>query len=93
MYEVKAGASRAQALADPTRLSIALAVRQHPRELLDRIADEVGRDQSLISRHCQKLYEVGILDRFAKGRPHYSVTDFGERLLQLLMEGPESHRP
>jgi DNA-binding transcriptional ArsR family regulator len=88
---VRAGAKRAQALSDPTRLSIALAIRDHPRQLVDQIAEEVGRHQSLVSRHCQKLYEAGLLDRAMRGHPDYALSDYGARLVRLVMEKPELH--
>lgn len=88
--DARAGVQRAKALADPTRLQIALEIRAHPHGSIDQIAERVDRHQSLVSRHCTRLYEAGLAHRNATGHPHYWLTDYGEALLVLLMSG-EAH--
>ena len=66
--DIRLAAERAQALADPTRLSIALILRdaQPAPVTVSKIAEKIGRDRGLVSRHCAKLHEAGLLTKTYK---------------------------
>jgi ArsR family transcriptional regulator, lead/cadmium/zinc/bismuth-responsive transcriptional repressor len=89
--EIKAAAARAKALSDPTRLRVALAISELPGELIERIAEEIGRHQSLVSRHAQVLYEAGLVDRLAKWKPHYVLNSYGEELIGQVVSSPHDY--
>jgi DNA-binding transcriptional ArsR family regulator len=60
---IRLAAERAHALGDPTRLSVALILRDaYPAPVsVSEIAEEIGRDRSLVSRHCSKLRRAGFV--------------------------------
>ena len=93
--EIWAAAGRAKALGDATRLTVALAFRRRPgARYVGDIAVEIDRHQSLVSRHCARLHEAGLLARrmdYMPKRPMYVLTAYGEALLDLVLEGPEGH--
>jgi DNA-binding transcriptional ArsR family regulator len=79
--------SRAQALADPTRFSIAHALR-HGGELCGcDLAWIVGRSQPLISHHVKVLRQAGLASARRAGKVvFFALTAAGEQLVDAMLE-------
>lgn len=94
MPEIRRGVVRAKALGGTTRLSIAVTLRERAQAMyVDQLAAEIGRDQSLVSRHCQKLAQAGLCRRYvAFGLAHYELTDEGLALVDAVMKHQSSSR-
>lgn len=58
--QLEAWAAGAKALGDPTRLAIALALRDGERACVCDLAWVVGRDEKLISHHVRQLKGAGL---------------------------------
>jgi DNA-binding transcriptional ArsR family regulator len=83
----EAAASRAKALADPTRLSLAAALRDADGELcvcdLSWVAE---RSEKLVSHHVRVLRTAGLLRSRREGKMvMYSLTDAGRALLDAVV--------
>jgi DNA-binding transcriptional ArsR family regulator len=77
--------SRFQALSDPTRLTIALALRGAPELCVCDLAWIVERAQNLVSHHLRTLRNFGLVDFRRDGKMAlYSLTDHGRALLELV---------
>ena len=76
----------AKALADPTRLAVALALRGGERACVCDLAWIVGRDERLVSHHVRQLKGAG-LARSERDRKMvmYELTDRGSVLLAAVM--------
>jgi DNA-binding transcriptional ArsR family regulator len=80
-------ASRAKALADPTRLLIALALRDGGELCVCDLAWIIARAENLAGHHVRALRAAGLAD---SRREHkvvfYALTENGRRLLDAHLE-------
>lgn len=76
-------AARARALGDPTRLAIALALRDGECCVCD-LAWVVGRDEKLVSHHVRLLKAVALATSRRAGKmTMYALTADGRALVEL----------
>ena len=79
---IAAAATRAKALGDPTRLTIAVALREGEELCVCDLAWITGRAENLVSHHLRTLRAHGLA---TSRREHkivfYALTDLGTRLL------------
>jgi DNA-binding transcriptional ArsR family regulator len=79
-------ASAAKALADPTRLGIALALRGGECACVCDLAWIVGRDERLVSHHVRQLKAAGLATSRRDGKMiMYELTDSGRALLAAVV--------
>jgi DNA-binding transcriptional ArsR family regulator len=80
-------AARAKALGDPTRLTIASALRDDGGELcVCDLAWVVERAENLVSHHVRQLRSAGLVSSRRDGKMVlYSLTDSGRALLGTLI--------
>jgi DNA-binding transcriptional ArsR family regulator len=79
---VEAAASRARALGDPTRLSLAVSLRDGGELCVCDLAWISGRPQNLVSHHLRELKQEGLAASRRDGKiVFYSLTDPGAELL------------
>jgi ArsR family transcriptional regulator, lead/cadmium/zinc/bismuth-responsive transcriptional repressor len=80
-------AGRAKALADPTRVLIALALREGEELCVCDLAWITGRAENLVGHHLRALRGAGLAD---SRREHkivfYSLTNTGRELLDAHLE-------
>ena len=89
---VRQASSRYQALSDPTRLNIALALGGAPELCVCDLAWIVERAQNLVSHHLRALRSVGLVDYRRDGKMAlYSLTDQGRALLELVDVASAEH--
>jgi DNA-binding transcriptional ArsR family regulator len=80
--ELEAWAAGAKALGDPTRLAVAVALRDGARACVCDLAWIVGRDEKLVSHHVRQLRAAGLARSERDGRMvMYELTERGLRLL------------
>jgi DNA-binding transcriptional ArsR family regulator len=85
-------ASRFQALGDPTRLTIASALREAPELCVCDLAWIVERAQNLVSHHLRALRAAGLVDYRRDGKMAlYSLTGEGRAVLDLVSTGDAAH--
>ena len=78
-------ARAAKALADPTRLGVALALRDGERACVCDLAWVMGRDEKLISHHVRVLKAAGLARSERDGKMvMYELTPAGRRLLSAV---------
>jgi DNA-binding transcriptional ArsR family regulator len=88
----RAASSRYQALGDPTRLNIALALGGAAELCVCDLAWIVERAQNLVSHHLRALRAAGLVDYRRDGKMAlYSLTDQGRALLELVDVVPAEH--
>jgi ArsR family transcriptional regulator, lead/cadmium/zinc/bismuth-responsive transcriptional repressor len=74
-----------RALADPTRLTLALALRDGGELCVCDLAWVLERAQNLVSHHLRALRAGGLVDYRREGKMAlYSLTERGEALLELV---------
>jgi ArsR family transcriptional regulator, lead/cadmium/zinc/bismuth-responsive transcriptional repressor len=79
----RSAAARFQALADPTRLTIATALTGTPELCVCDLAWIVERSQNLVSHHLRALRAAGLVDYRRDGKMAlYSLTNHGRALLE-----------
>ena len=79
-------AAGAKALADPTRLTIALALADAERACVCDLAWIAGRDEKLVSHHLRLLKGAGMARSERDGRMvMYELTPWGRRLLEAVV--------
>ena len=79
---LEAHATGAKALSDPTRLTIALALRGGDRACVCDLAWIVGRDERLVSHHVRQLKAAGLATSRRDGKMVlYELTQRGRELL------------
>jgi DNA-binding transcriptional ArsR family regulator len=86
--ELEALARGAKGLADPTRLAIAVALRDGERACVCDLAWVVGRDEKLVSHHVRALKTAGLARSQRDGRMvMYELTVRGAALVTALAAG------
>ncbi|MBV0917957.1 ArsR/SmtB family transcription factor [Mycobacteroides chelonae] len=100
--DVESGAWAARALADPTRLTIAAALRGGDELCVCDMAWVVGQAQNLVSHHLRQLKVAGMVSSRRQGRlVMYRLTErgralvavvFGDRALVSDVSGKETDR-
>lgn len=79
-------AAGAKALADPTRLAVALALRDGERACVCDLAWIVERDEKLVSHHVRQLRSAGLARSERDGKMvMYELTARGRDLLAALV--------
>ncbi len=74
-----------RALADPTRLTLALALREGGELCVCDLAWVLERAQNLVSHHLRALRTSGLVDYRREGKMAlYSLTERGQALLDLV---------
>ena len=83
--EARVLAAGFRALGDPTRLTIALALRQGGELCVCDLAWIVERAENLVSHHLRSLRAAGLADYRREGKMAlYSLTERGNTLLKTL---------
>lgn len=86
----EAVAARARAFADPTRLSLAVSLRDGGELCVCDLAWISGRAQNLVSHHLRALRDAGVAESRREGKiVFYSLTDAGVDLLESVL-APEA---
>jgi ArsR family transcriptional regulator, lead/cadmium/zinc/bismuth-responsive transcriptional repressor len=79
-------AAGARALADPTRLTLALALRESGELCVCDLSWIVERSQALVSHHLRSLRGAGLVRSRRDGKMvMYELTDEGSALLEALV--------
>lgn len=75
-------AARAKALADPTRLQIALALLEGEELCVCDLAWVVAKAENLVGHHLRALREAGLADSRRDGKiVFYALTETGRELI------------
>ena len=78
-------AARAKALADPTRLTLALALREGSELCVCDLAWIAGKADNLVGYHLRALRAAGVAEsRRAHKLVFYRLSDHGQRLLDAV---------
>ncbi len=86
------GADRARALSDPTRLTLAAALREGEELCVCDLSWIAGRSQNLVSHHLRTLRSLGMVRSRRDGKlVMYSLTGEGRSLLSAVLG--EASRP
>jgi DNA-binding transcriptional ArsR family regulator len=79
-------AERAKALSDPTRLTLAEALREGEELCVCDLSWIVGRSQNLVSHHLRTLRSLGMVRSRRDGKlVMYSLTGEGRSLLSAML--------
>ena len=79
-------AERAKALSDPTRLTLAAALREGEELCVCDLSWIAGRSQNLVSHHLRSLRSHGLVRSRRDGKlVMYSLTDAGRSLLSAVL--------
>ena len=82
-----AAANRAQAFADPTRLTLATALLEGEELCVCDLSWIAGRRQALVSHHLRTLRNRGLVRPRRDGKlVMYSLTDEGHLLLRAVLD-------
>jgi DNA-binding transcriptional ArsR family regulator len=80
-------AGRFRALADPTRLGLALALRNGPELCVCDLSWITERSQNLVSHHMRSLRSEGLVRSRREGKmTMYSLTRAGEELVDASLD-------
>jgi ArsR family transcriptional regulator, lead/cadmium/zinc/bismuth-responsive transcriptional repressor len=80
--ELGTWSAAARALGDPTRLAVALALRDGERACICDLSWILGRDEKLVSHHARQLKAAGLARSERDGKMvMYELTDRGRLLL------------
>jgi ArsR family transcriptional regulator, lead/cadmium/zinc/bismuth-responsive transcriptional repressor len=86
--ELERSAGRAQALSDPTRLSVAVALAAGDELCGCDLAWIIGRAQNLVSHHLRALRQAGVVTSRRDGKMvMHSLSDEGRALLSSVRAG------
>jgi ArsR family transcriptional regulator, lead/cadmium/zinc/bismuth-responsive transcriptional repressor len=86
---LEAWATGAKALADPTRLAVAIALAECQSACVCDLAWIVGRDEKLVSHHARALRAAGLASSVRDGKMvMYALTDRGRALLGAVTATP-----
>ena len=84
--EAQEAAARARALSDPTRLSLATALREGGELCVCDLSWIAERKQALVSHHLRTLRSEGLVSSRRDGKlVMYSLTDEGRSLLSAVL--------
>ena len=84
--EAQRAAERAQGLADPTRLKLAVALREGEELCVCDLSWISGRKQGLVSHHLRMLRGSGLVRSRREGKMvMYSLTQEGRSLLEAVL--------
>ena len=84
-------AERAKALSDPTRLTLAEALREGEELCVCDLSWIAGRSQNLVSHHLRTLRSLGMVRSRRDGKlVMYSLTEAGRSLLSVVLGGAGS---
>lgn len=84
--QLEASAAGAKALGDPTRLAIALALRDGERACVCDLAWIVARDEKLVSHHLRQLKGAALARSEREGKMvMYELTVRGRALLSAIV--------
>lgn len=87
LAELELAAGTAKALADPTRLTVALALRDGGELCVCDLAWVCERSDKLVSHHARMLRSAGLVASRREGKMVlYTLTERGERLLSAISE-------
>jgi DNA-binding transcriptional ArsR family regulator len=88
LEQLDAWSAAAKALGDPTRLAVALALRDGERACVCDLAWIVGRDEKLVSHHVRQLKAARLARSERDGRMvMYELTAHGRDLLAAVAAG------
>jgi DNA-binding transcriptional ArsR family regulator len=77
----------AKALGDPTRLAVAVALREGERACICDLAWILGRDEKLVSHHARQLKTAGLARWERDGKMvMYELTERGRALLAAVAD-------
>jgi len=83
---LESAASRAKALSDPTRLLVAVALRDAGELCVCDLAWVTGRSDKLVSHHARALRSAGLVRSRRDGKMViYTLTDAGRALLESVI--------
>jgi DNA-binding transcriptional ArsR family regulator len=83
---LRSAAERARALGDPTRLEVALALRDGGELCVCDLAWVCGRSDKLVSHHARALRGAGLVDSRREGKMViYFLTASGRALLEAVV--------
>ena len=83
---LRAAAERAKALGDPTRLQVALALREGGELCVCDLAWVCERSDKLVSHHARALRAAGLVDSRREGKMvMYFLTASGSALLEAIL--------
>jgi DNA-binding transcriptional ArsR family regulator len=86
--ELVSWSAAAKALGDPTRLAVAVALRESERACVCDLAWIVGRDEKLVSHHVRQLKAAGLARSERDGKMvMYELTGRGRVLLTAVTVG------
>lgn len=86
-------AERARALADPTRLTLATALREGDELCVCDLGWITARSQNLVSHHMRVLRSAGLVTSRRDGKlVMYSLTQIGRELLSSVLHEPTEAR-
>lgn len=81
-------AAQSKALADPTRLTLIVALAEGGELCVCDLSWIVERAQNLVSHHLRLLRSAGLVENRRDGKMVlYAVTDRGQELLQTTLAG------
>ena len=87
--DLQRAAAEAQALSDPTRMAIALALAHAGAACVCDLGWIVGRDEKLVSHHLRKLKAAGLAESRRDGRMGiYELTPLGTSAVSALTGEP-----
>ncbi len=84
-------ADGAKALSDPTRLTLAAALRDGEELCVCDLSWVVERSENLVSHHVRALRTAGLVRSRREGKMvMYALTDRGDALLEVILAGVEA---
>ena len=87
LVELESAAERAKALADPTRLAVALALARGGELCVCDLAWVVERSDKLVSHHVRALHSAGLVRSRREGKMvMYALTEEGAALLAAVLD-------
>ena len=86
VVELERHAAAAKALSDPTRLAVAIALRDAESACVCDLAWITGRDEKLVSHHARTLKVAGLAVSVRQGKMvMYELTPAGRALLDAVV--------
>ena len=90
LIELEGAAERAKALADPTRLAVALALARGGELCVCDLAWVVERSDKLVSHHVRALRSAALVHSRREGKMvMYALTEEGAALLAAVLDWQE----